>query len=69
MAAVMVLFSRGGAHLDNIATNAGNATPWTNQQLPPFKVAKYNSNSKHKLNIEYSRKRAVLTQICFTEAT
>ena len=33
MAAVIVLFSRGGAHFDNIATNAGNATPYT-QPVP-----------------------------------
>jgi len=29
IAAVMVLFSRGGAHFDSIATNAGNATPYS----------------------------------------
>jgi len=29
MAAVMVLFSLGGAHFPSMATNAGNATPYT----------------------------------------
>jgi len=31
MAAVMVLFSLGGAHFPNIATNAGNATPYVSK--------------------------------------
>jgi len=35
MAAVMVLFSRGGAHLDSIATNAGNAMPCTHTHTTP----------------------------------
>jgi len=35
IAAVMVLFSRGGAHLDNMATNAGNATPYSKTFISP----------------------------------